>query len=81
MYLSRLWRRAPLYVRQAVYDDLLPMFERECQVWEFDLARAFPEPPGMEAYREAHPDRRRAPAADEAGQEQDVRTMPRGSGG
>ncbi len=77
----RLWRRAPLYLRQVVYDDLLPMFERECELWEFELEQAFPEPPGMEEYREAHPERRRDPAADEAGRDEDVRTLPRGPGG
>ena len=36
------------------------MFESECQVWEFDVARAFPEPKGMEEYRLQHADRYKA---------------------
>lgn len=41
-------------VRQAVYDDLKPIFEKECELFSFDLAKAYPEPPGMEAYRAQH---------------------------
>ncbi len=54
----RLWRRAPLYLRQPVYDVLLPRFQAECEVWNFDLAKAFPEPVDMEAYRKQRPARR-----------------------
>ncbi len=53
----RLWGVAPLYLRQAVYDDLRPLFESECNLWDFDLNQAFPEPPGMDVYRQQHPER------------------------
>jgi len=53
----RLWHRAPLFLRQSAYDRLLPGFEAECEAWQFELAQAFPEPPGMKEYRERHPDR------------------------
>ncbi len=55
----RLWRVAPLYLRQATYDDLLPVFQTECQAWGFAIEKAFPTPPNMDEYREQHPDRRR----------------------
>lgn len=67
----RLWRALPLYLRQAVYDDLLERYFRpECAAWEFDLARAFPEPPGMEEYRRLHPSRRKPDRPEE------VETLP-----
>jgi hypothetical protein len=49
---ARLWRYLPLYLKQAVYDDLLPLFQRECEAMGFDVARAFPEPADMEQYRQ-----------------------------
>ena len=52
-----LWGVAPLYLRQAVYDDLRPLLESECNLWDFDLSQAFPEPPGMDVYRQQHPER------------------------
>ena len=67
----RLWRALPLYLRQAVYDDLVERYFRpECEAWEFDLARAFPEPPGMEEYRRLHPSRRKPDRSEE------VETLP-----
>jgi len=66
---ARLWRVLPLYLKQAVYDDLLPMFRRECEAVGFDLSKAFPEPIGMEEYRKQAI--RRAPADK---QEDDVET-------
>ncbi|MEP0846464.1 MAG: hypothetical protein HRF50_06530 [Phycisphaerae bacterium] len=48
---ARLWAYLPTYLRQAVYDDLFELFEKECDNAGFELASAFPEPPGMEAYR------------------------------
>ncbi len=48
----RLWDRAPLYLRQAVYDRLLPSFQAECQQHGFDVDRAFPEPRGMAEFRQ-----------------------------
>ena len=66
----RLWRAAPLFLRQGVYDELRPLFEAECTDWGFDIAEAFPEPPGMADYRHLHPDRRRPERPDE------VETLP-----
>ncbi len=70
----RLWRAAPLYLRQGVYDELRPLFEAECTGWGFDVAEAFPEPPGMADYRRLHPDRRRPERPDE------VETLPMKTG-
>jgi len=74
---ARLWERLPLYLRQSVYDPLLPMFKLECDHYEFDLQKAFPEPPGMKEFREAHPERyqNRTPESGD-----NVETLPRGTG-
>jgi len=71
LHKTRLWRNAPLALRQAVYDDLLPLFKTECDVWQFDISRAFPEPPGMDEYR-----RQRPPRGEEQ-PERDSRPLPR----
>jgi hypothetical protein len=67
-----LWHSAPLYLRQPAYDLLLPAFTAECNYFGFDLEKAFPEPPGMEAYRKT-----RAPRQEED-LEDDVITLPSG---
>ena len=54
---ANLWSVAELTLKQRVYDDLLPGFTAECDTWNFDVAKAFPEPPGMEEYRKANPTR------------------------
>lgn len=48
---ARLWGFLPLYLKQAVYDDVRALFARECEASRFDERSAFPEPPGMEQYR------------------------------
>ncbi len=53
----RLWRRAPLFLRQSVYDSLTPWFKAECEARDFDLARSFPEPADMATFRAQHPER------------------------
>ena len=53
----RLWRRAPLFLRQSVYDSLAPWFKAECEEWDFSLAQSFPEPAGMAEFRVKHPSR------------------------
>ncbi len=68
----RLWWAAPLYLRQAVYDDLLPLFRNECSQWRFDVTRAFPEPPGMDVYREQKGDRYK----DEEDEDPNTITLP-----
>jgi len=49
---ARLWGFLPLYLKQAVYDDMRELFARECKAVGFDARRAFPEPEGMEQYRQ-----------------------------
>ncbi len=61
---ARLWRRAPLFLRQSVYDMWAPTFAEACEYWGFDEREAFPEPPGMEEFRRLNPDRFRAPESD-----------------
>ena len=48
-----LWKNLPLLQRQASYDQLRPYFEQLCgmQGPPWDVAKAFPEPPDMEAFR------------------------------
>ncbi|NLG44606.1 MAG: hypothetical protein GX547_15290 [Phycisphaerae bacterium] len=53
----RFWWNAPLTLRQSIYDELIPALARECAYWDFDSAKAFPEPEGMEQYRKEHPRR------------------------
>lgn len=69
----RLWQSAPLFLRQNVYDALFPQFESECDYWRYNVSKAFPEPPGMEAFREANPDRYQQPDRQD---ETDVWTPP-----
>jgi hypothetical protein len=47
----RLWGSLPLYLKRAVYDRLAARLKQECEALGFDVERAFPEPPGMDAYR------------------------------
>lgn len=54
---AKLWRVVPINLKRPVYDDLLDGFTAECDYWQFDVAKAFPEPPGMEQYRKDHPGR------------------------
>ncbi len=51
---ARLWNSLPAEQRQMVYDRLLPFFERICEAQKppWAVERAFPEPPGMEAFRQ-----------------------------
>ena len=49
---ARLWRYLPLYLKHAVYDELLPRLTQECDAVGFDAGKAFPEPPGIEQYRQ-----------------------------
>lgn len=48
---ARTWSYLPLYLRHAVYDDLITGLTAECQAQEFDVATAFPEPIGLAEYR------------------------------
>ena len=48
-----LWRNLPQNLKRTVYDPLNEFFAIECDVWNFDVAKAFPEPAGMQAFRDA----------------------------
>jgi hypothetical protein len=54
LFKARLWRRLPLEQRQMVYDRLSGYFERLCSAQEppWALPRAFPEPVGMQEFRQ-----------------------------
>jgi len=57
---ARLWMMLPNSLKLPIYDDMIDFLRRECALFpddQFDVARAFPEPEGMEAYRKAHPGR------------------------
>jgi hypothetical protein len=73
----RLWQNAPLYLRQYVYDILLPAFQAECDYHDFDVTKAFPEPKGMDEFRQQHPARYEP----QPGAEPESQTLPRTSGG
>ncbi len=57
LFKARLWRVLPLQQRQELFDRSVPYFEKlsASQEPRWDVARAFPMPPGMEAYREREP--------------------------
>ncbi len=61
---ARLWERLPTRAKQAVWDEVAKALQIMCERWRppLDFARAFPEPPGMDAYRKAHPSHRDTPA-------------------
>ena len=51
---ARLWRELDLDPRQMTFDGLRPYFERlsDAQTPPWDVLKSFPEPPGMEAFRQ-----------------------------
>ncbi len=59
----RLWERLPVDFKRAVWDQVAEMLAIMCKRHRppIDFAKAFPEPPGMDAYRKAHPSRRDTP--------------------
>ncbi|TWT45542.1 hypothetical protein RAS1_19700 [Phycisphaerae bacterium RAS1] len=57
VFKARLWRAAPPNLKRWVYDDLIEGLAAECDEWEFEAARAFPEPEGMKEFRAANPRR------------------------
>lgn len=54
LYKAMLWKHLPLRQRQMTYDRLVPFFERLCaeRPSPWSVAKAFPQPPGMEAFRQ-----------------------------
>jgi hypothetical protein len=61
LLLVRVWQAEEPQIKQIVYNDpeLLDLLRSKCDTLGYDFAKAFPEPPGMEAYRKAHPRRPR----------------------
>lgn len=57
VYKARLWRAVPVNLKRWVYDDLIEGLGAECEEWEFEAARAYPEPEGMKEFRAANPRR------------------------
>jgi hypothetical protein len=55
-YKTRVWDLLSLELRRSVYDLSIPALQAQCQATGYDTDKAFPEPPGMEAYRKAHPE-------------------------
>jgi len=57
LYKARLWARVELGLRRRVYDRTIEALRRACAAHRppLDPAKAFPEPPGMDEYRKAHP--------------------------
>jgi hypothetical protein len=51
---ARIWLPAPIQLRQRVYDAVLPQLTAECEAFQFDVAKAFPEPEGMAEFREKY---------------------------
>jgi len=47
-----LWRYLPIELRRSVYDRMLEQWRHECDLYDLDLTRAFPEPEGMAEYRQ-----------------------------
>lgn len=47
----RVWQRAPIKYRQAVYDRVRKVLHQTARRLQFDPLVVFPEPPGMEEYR------------------------------
>lgn len=56
---ARLWERLPTNQKQAVWDGVSSALKLMCERNNppLDFAKAFPEPPNMDAYRKAHPSR------------------------
>ncbi len=57
LYKARVWSQVEVFSRQRVYDRVIGELRRVCEARNppLDPAKAFPEPPGMEQYRKAHP--------------------------
>lgn len=58
---SIIWNREQADITRRFYDLIITDLTNQCNQLKVDVARAFPEPPGMEAWRKEHP----APASPE----------------
>ena len=63
LFKAMLWKHLPLEQRQMVFDHLYPYFERLCEIQQppWAVPRAFPQPPGMDAFRQKEIKTRGAP--------------------
>lgn len=52
---ARVWRNAPEALKRRVFDRVRAPLYQQAQQVGLDPRRAFPEPPGMDAYRKANP--------------------------
>lgn len=52
---SVVWDRSGIQLKQRIYDDVQHILTEWYGETDLDLARAFPEPPGMTEWRAAHP--------------------------
>ena len=57
LHKARVWAAAPPLLQRRVYDRVRPALEAECEAFDLDVDKAFPEPPDMAQYRAAHPTR------------------------
>ncbi len=48
---ARIWMNTPLPLKQQTYDKLLPVMTEQLKRYGLDVARAFPEPDGMQSIR------------------------------
>lgn len=51
MWKTQAWRNTPDNLRVEVYDRVKPQMVKQAEAENFDVERAFAEPPGMEAHR------------------------------
>jgi hypothetical protein len=49
------WQREQDSVKRRFYDLVIADLKKQCEKADVSVSAAFPEPEGMEAWREAHP--------------------------
>ncbi|MFQ6049309.1 MAG: hypothetical protein ACE5K7_08095, partial [Phycisphaerae bacterium] len=54
IYKVQLWRTVPVALKRTIYDQVRPGLQQICTRAEWDIHKAFPEPPGMQQYRQTH---------------------------
>ncbi|HSW45121.1 MAG TPA: hypothetical protein VLM89_06080 [Phycisphaerae bacterium] len=55
VYRSLAWNREQADIKRRYYDVVAPPLADQCRQEGVDMAKAFPEPPGMEQWRKEHP--------------------------
>ena len=60
---ARIWRRTDPVLQRHVYDELRETIHQQLSLASLDARRAFPEPSGMEQFRQeqAHSERKETP--------------------